>query len=72
MESDFDNYIVIEIVRPKSLIDVDEERLSRKKNCSFNYTPFVNFTVINDDTLEKLEEKASKISKVISSMNSLF
>ena len=72
MESDFDNYIIIEIVRPKSLIDVDEERLGRKKNCSFNYTPFVNFTVINDDTLEKLEEKASKISKVISSMNSLF
>lgn len=72
IESKFDNYIIIEVIRPDSLIDVDKERLNRKKDCHFNYTPLVDMSVMNDCTLEELDKKAKTLSNIIYLTNSLF
>lgn len=71
IESNFDNYIIIEINRPKSLIEVDNKRLNRKKDCFFNYRPLVDFSIANDCSIEELEQKANYISRIISLTNGL-
>lgn len=56
IESEFDDIFIIEIVRPKWLIDLNKERLERLRLSTFNYSSFVDYRIINDRSLSDLEK----------------
>lgn len=56
IDAEFDDIFIIEIVRPKWLIDVDKERLERPRLFTFNYSAFVDYRIINDKSLSDLEK----------------
>lgn len=54
LESDMNNVIVVEVVRPKWLINVSEERLNRKRSFEpYNYS--FDYRIMNDGDMLKLE-----------------
>lgn len=56
IESEFDDIFIIEVVRPKWLIDLDEKRLERPRLSTFNYSSFVDYRIINDRSLSDLKK----------------
>ena len=53
-EANFDDIIVVEVIRPKWLIDIPEDRLNRKRHG--NPYPYpVDYRIMNDGDLYKLE-----------------
>lgn len=62
VDAKIDDIYLIEIIRPKWLIDVPEERLNRRRTNYFDYKNMVDYRVINDSSLEKLNAIAKDIS----------
>ena len=68
ISSDLDTVISIEILRDKSLIDVDEKRLSRSKEVYTDYKKYIDITVNNNGDLHSLKEFAKHIAELIHSI----
>lgn len=54
VEANFDDYLIIEVVRPKWLINVPKERLERKRH-SEPYHYGIDYRIMNDSDMRKLE-----------------
>jgi len=67
--ADIDDIFLIEVVRPKWLIDVPESRLNRERTDSYDYYDKVDHRVLNDGGLEKLDGIAKDISMFLQSSN---
>ena len=67
LRSCIDATYIVEIKRPKWLIDLPEERLTRERTDSYDYKP--DYVVINDTTLEKLDASAREVSYILKDVN---
>lgn len=61
LEANVDKYVVVQVLRDKNLIDVDENRLNRERKYSFDYDSYIDFVVENNDSIDSLEEIAKNI-----------
>lgn len=64
IESNIGEVFIIEVVRPKWLIDLPDNRLNRARNDFYFYTP--DYCVINDGSLEKLDSIAQDVCSWLS------
>lgn len=67
LKANIDSVFVVEVVRPKWLIDLPPERLNRKRTDKYKYT--YDFRVINDGSLEKLKDYAHEVYLWITTHN---
>lgn len=58
--ADIDDVFIVEIIRPKWLIDVPTSRLNRERTDKYQYES--DFRVINDGSLDKLKSYAKEVS----------
>lgn len=56
VNANIDDWVVIEVVRPKWLIDLPEDRLNRKRDENFEgLITGIDFRIMNDGDIEKLK-----------------
>lgn len=65
-KADIDEVFVIEIIRPKWLIDEPESRLNRERTDSYQFS--ADYRVINDGSLENLDAIAKDIATFLRKM----
>lgn len=61
--SGIDKTLIIKITRPTHLIDLDKERLTRKRTEFFEFEP--DLEIINDGTLQDLQFAANNIPTIL-------
>lgn len=59
LNADIDSVFIIEIIRPKWLINASQSRLNRKRTDKYDYS--YDFRVINDGSLDKLRSYANEV-----------
>lgn len=59
LDAKIDNVFIIEITRPKELINLPKSRLERERTMFFKYEP--HFTIENDGTIQDLKWAAEQI-----------
>ena len=67
VESNIDEVFIIEVIRPKWLVDLPDDRLNRTRTDFYFYTP--DYSVINDGSLEKLDLIAKDVYLWLSGYN---
>ena len=59
VSSGIDDYLIVEVVRPKWLIDLPEDRLNRERDDKFKHLLVsIDYRIMNDGDMEKLKASA--------------
>lgn len=55
VDADIDDYIVVEVIRPKWLVDIPIDRLNRDRHNKERMIATIDYRVMNDGDMEKLK-----------------